>query len=75
MGPPPLPATAADRFEYAVPVKLSIPVHDPAAADLELMVPPTYLEFIIQHPAFHGFPPRRPIGLSRLVRKIRRNRS
>jgi hypothetical protein len=27
--------------------------------DLQLMVSPTYLDFVIHHPAFHAFPPRR----------------
>jgi hypothetical protein len=56
--PPPLPSAPAGPLDRPSPVKLSIPVHDPAAADLELMVSPTYLEFVIHHPAFHTFPPR-----------------
>jgi hypothetical protein len=48
-------------------------VHDPVSADLELMVSPTYLDFIIHHPAFHPFPPRRwrPDRVRRLAAKIR----
>jgi hypothetical protein len=40
-------------------VKLAIPVQDPKKVDLELMVPPTYLDFIEHHPAFRPLPPRR----------------
>jgi ATP dependent DNA ligase domain len=47
-------SAAAGPAERPSPVKLCIPVSDPAAADLELMVPPTYLEFITDHPAFRG---------------------
>jgi hypothetical protein len=56
--PPALPS-APGPLDRPSRVKLSIPVHDPAAADLELMVSPTYLDFITHHPAFHPFPPRR----------------
>jgi hypothetical protein len=56
--PPSLPSAAASPLERPSPVKLCIPVADPAAADLELMVSPTYLNFITHHPAFHPFPPR-----------------
>jgi hypothetical protein len=57
--PPSLPFEADGSLERFPPIKLSIPVHNPAAADLELMVSPTYLDFILHHPAFHPFPPRR----------------
>jgi hypothetical protein len=74
--PPALPSTAPGSLDCPSPVKLCIPVHDPAAADLELMVSPTYLDFIIHHPAFHRFPPRRwrPNRLRRFAAKIRGNR-
>lgn len=74
---PPAPSSAAaGPADRPSPVKLCIPVSDPAAAHLELMVSPTYLEFITDHPAFRGFPPRRwrRNGLGALIRKIRRNR-
>lgn len=48
----------ANPLEHASLVKLSIPVRDPRKTDLELMVPPPYLDFIRHHPAFHPFPPR-----------------
>ena len=75
-----LPATAVDPLERPSPVKLSIPVHDPAAAELELMVSPTYLDFITRHPAFYPFPTRpwrrhgnsRPMITRSLSRVIRR---
>lgn len=56
--PPALPSAAAGPLDGPSPVKLTIPVHDPAAADLELMVSPSYLDFITHHPAFHSFLPR-----------------
>jgi hypothetical protein len=46
-------------FPVPSPVKLSIPVRDPQKVDLELMVSPTYLDFIEHHPAFRPLPPRR----------------
>lgn len=52
------PSASAGPLDRPMRVTLSIPVHDPAAAELELMVSPTYLDFITHHPAFHPFPPR-----------------
>jgi hypothetical protein len=74
--PPPLPSTATGPLDRPALVKLGVPVHDPAAPDLELMASPTYLDFIIHHPAFHRFPPRpwRGNPLRLLAAKMRRNR-
>ena len=55
---PSLPTGAAGPLQSPRPVRLSIPVRDPRSPDLELMVPPGYLDFIRHHPAFHPFPPR-----------------
>jgi hypothetical protein len=57
-------------------VKLSILARDPAAADLELIVSPRCLDFIIHHLPFRPFPPRRwhLHGLSVLTGSICRNR-
>ena len=49
----------ADPIGQASLVRLSIPVRDPRNRDLELMVPPEYVDFFRHHPAFHPFPPRR----------------
>jgi len=57
--PPPPPTDRRRPFQAPSPVKLSIPVRDPQKVDLELMVPPTYLDFIEHHPAFRPLPPRR----------------
>jgi hypothetical protein len=57
--PPPLATGAAGPFQPPPPIRLSIPVRNPRKADLELMVPPDYLDFIRHHPAFHPFSPRR----------------
>ena len=74
--PPALPFEAVAPRDCPSAVQLSIPVFDPAAAELELMVPPSYLDFIIHHPAFHPFPPRRwwRNAWRRLTGKIRGNR-
>lgn len=56
------PSPSADHhgsFQAPSPVKLSIPVRDPQKVGLELMVPPTYLDFIEYHPAFRPLPPLR----------------
>jgi hypothetical protein len=57
--PPPQPPETAGPIQSPSRIRLSIPVRDPRKADLELMVPPDYLDFIQHHPAFHPFPPRR----------------
>jgi hypothetical protein len=56
--PPSVPTGTRGPFQRPAPVKLSIPVRNPRKVDLELMVPPDYLDFIQCHPAFHPFPPR-----------------
>ena len=56
---PPPPTDRRRPFQAPSPVKLSIPVRDPQKVDLELMVPPTYLDFIEHHSAFRPLPPRR----------------
>jgi hypothetical protein len=56
---PPLPfPTTAGSAGGPAQVRISIPVQDSAAGELELIVSPTYLDFITRHPTFHPFPPR-----------------
>jgi hypothetical protein len=66
--PPSLPSATTGPLNRPSPVKLNIPVADPGAAEIELMGTPTYLDFIIHHPAFDRFPPRpwrgNPFGCS-----------
>ena len=42
----------------AVHVLLNMPVLHPESADCVILVTPTYLAFVIQHPAFRPLPPR-----------------
>lgn len=53
---PPGRGAAATPLHGAA-VRLSIPVRHPRKAELELLVPPEYLEFIRHHPSFHPLPP------------------
>jgi len=53
-----LQAQAPASQGAATPVKINLPVLQPERGDCTLVVTPTYLDFMLGHPAFRPLPPR-----------------